>query len=383
MYNIVTGIKKEYTKCHICPKNCSVNRLNDESGFCGIGRNSKVFNTTVLVKECEEIAPTYAIYFAGCSLNCVFCSVSAENALVKLGKPQLPNPQNIEKEKTQVIIKKNYTDSQTWNNTGLAQNHKIKMGRVFIDIDDEFVKRVKKEIEEAKPKTISFIGGEPSVHLLTIFELVEKLNPRIPLIFYTNLYYNSRINRILSEWFKYIVADIHFGSDRCARMLTESNPRLNIDYWRTVTKNAVLLKDVLIVRHLLLPGHIDCCFKKIIDWMNAEIPNKPLNLLTNYFPYMNTQISADEHRLKNTNNHRLKNTGLLRRVSTDEIAEALDYAKNKGIIIKVLDLLKLRSDMNEATAHNQEIVIDEEGTVVFKYMDGMAVEMARFLSSTG
>ncbi|MEO0166504.1 MAG: radical SAM protein [candidate division WOR-3 bacterium] len=346
MYRIIETIEKEYESCHICPRNCGVNRLKGKRGFCGVDRNSKVFNTAVLVNEIEEIAPTYAIYFAGCNLRCIFCSVAEENTLISTGK-----------EKTQ-------------------------MGRDFVEVNDRFIEKIETEIEKLKPKTISFIGGEPSVHLLTIFELIEKLRPKIPLVFYTNLYYNPRINQILSEWFEFIVADMHFGNNTCTRMSTETNNmRICADYFETTTANIKATRNKVILRHLLLPGHLDCCFKKIIDWMSVDIPYKSLWLLTNYFPYLNTQIDTDKK--EDADGHRLDrriaaaSKGLARMVSADEIAKALDYAKNKGIIIKILDLFKLRREMSHCLADNQEIVINEDGIVAFKYLDGMAVEMAR------
>jgi putative pyruvate formate lyase activating enzyme len=35
----------------------------------------------------------------------------------------------------------------------------------------------------------------------------------------------------------------------------------------------------LIVRHLQLPGHFDCCTAPILRWLAAELPDAPLNLM--------------------------------------------------------------------------------------------------------
>ncbi len=357
---LIKAIEKEYQSCNLCPHKCGVNRLNNEFGKCGIGRNSRMFNTTMLVNENEEIAPTYAIYFAGCSLACRFCSVAKENALAKTH--------------TQSEIK--------------VSDPKIEKQFLLLNADDDLITKIKNEISLLKPKTISFIGGEPSVHLLTILELIERLQSRTPLVFYTNLYFNPRIAKIVYELLDlsssvsfppmegasmrgYVVADMHYGDDECARIIANSTN----GYFKTVTKNAIMLSNRLILRHLLLPGHIDCCYKKIIDWMALNLPDKPLYLLTNYFAYLSRQISN----IQKNADEIAKIDSLKRRLYDDEIKKAIDYAENKGIITKILNLLKPRPDMKEPTTQNQEIMIDEDGTVAFKYLDGVTLELASYL----
>ncbi|MGQ9701196.1 MAG: radical SAM protein [bacterium] len=353
--NIIKAIKEEYRSCRLCPWQCGVNRLEDSRGICGVGKDSEVFNTTVLVYENSEIAPTYAIYFAGCSLQCLFCSAVNENTQVKsCAKLKTKSQRSISQQQ------KNYSRAE------------IKTD--FMEVEKKFVKRIKREIEQTKPKTISFIGGEPSVHLLTIFELIDKLESNLPLVFYSNMYFQPKIRQILKEWFEYLIVDIHYGNDRCAKDISRAK-----HYFKTVTENIIALQKKLILRHLLLPGHVECCYKRIIDWMAMEIPEKPLYLLTNYFPYGSTHIGTDsesrkagEKRVKEE-----KNRELTLRPTTDEITEALDYAKNKGIIIKMLDLLKPRQGINKGSALNQEIIIEEDGTVAFKYFDGVALAIAK------
>ncbi len=361
MAEAIDLILREYESCTICPKRCGVNRLNNEKGKCGLGRDSKVFNTTVLVNENEEIAPTYAIYFAGCSLQCSFCSVVNENALVRM---KIPNP-------------KIQTPNNVQNPNSKQQNFELDYTETngnFMNVDNKFVARVRKQITEIKPKTVSFIGGEPSVHLLTIFELIDKLKPKLPLVFYTNMYFQPQVSRIINEFFEYVIADIHFGNNECADTIAKGT-----EFFETVTRNVIQLKNRIILRHLLLPGHLDCCYKKIVDWIVSEIPDKNLYLLTNYFPYVNTQMDTAKKSIHELAQKR-KNDGLSRRVNVNEVAEAVDYAKNKGIIVKILDLLKPRPDMNDAYTLNQEIIIDEDGVVAFKYLDGAALEMARTLA---
>jgi len=57
-------------------------------------------------------------------------------------------------------------------------------------------------------------------------------------------------------------------------------------YMRIVTRNLsrVAEKSRLIVRHLLLPGHFECCFRPIVDWLRRNLPTTPLRIMTGYLP---------------------------------------------------------------------------------------------------
>ena len=306
LQSVITAVKREYESCSICPKDCRVNRLKDEIGACGVGRDSKVFNSVVLVNEDPRIAPTYAIYLAGCNINCQFCSAKKEN------KQNIGTPLNC----------------------ALTQ-------------------QIRKDIEVSKPETISFLGGEPSVHLLTILEIIQNLDSEIPLVFYSNMYYHYRINSILEEIFDRFIVDLHYGNNDCAINIAGAE-----NFFPIVTQNIIRMKERLILRHLLLPGHLDCCFKKIAVWAKTNLPDQIFYLLTDYFPY----------NLSNPTN---------RRINNDEITSALNYAKEIGLEVKTLDVLRRPQEAVVDRGHSQEITIDGDGTVVFKYNTIEAIEIAR------
>ena len=53
-----------------------------------------------------------------------------------------------------------------------------------------------------------------------------------------------------------------------------------------MTRNLALasVHGDLIVRHLLLPGHFDCCFVPIIDWIAEQMPDVKFSLRDGYLP---------------------------------------------------------------------------------------------------
>jgi putative pyruvate formate lyase activating enzyme len=62
--------------CRVCPRECSVDRLNDERGLCKIGRHATVASHFPHFGE-ENCLRGWrgsgTIFFSGCNLRCVFC----------------------------------------------------------------------------------------------------------------------------------------------------------------------------------------------------------------------------------------------------------------------------------------------------------------------
>jgi len=77
--------------CHSCPRNCGVNRLAGEEGFCRTGRHARV--CSVFAHFGEESCLVGArgsgtIFFGGCNLGCVFC----QNHDISQGDAGMPRP---------------------------------------------------------------------------------------------------------------------------------------------------------------------------------------------------------------------------------------------------------------------------------------------------
>ncbi|MBD3274452.1 MAG: radical SAM protein, partial [Candidatus Marinimicrobia bacterium] len=68
--------KKLLHNCDICPWDCGVNRLNDETGVCRVGRLARVSSFFPHRGE-EDVLRGWngsgTIFFSGCNLRCVFC----------------------------------------------------------------------------------------------------------------------------------------------------------------------------------------------------------------------------------------------------------------------------------------------------------------------
>jgi putative pyruvate formate lyase activating enzyme len=76
-------------KCRACPRDCGVNRLGGELGYCGIGKDAIVSSAG---PHFGEEAPLVGrggsgtIFLAGCNLGCIFCQ-NYETSHLREGRP--------------------------------------------------------------------------------------------------------------------------------------------------------------------------------------------------------------------------------------------------------------------------------------------------------
>src|SRR4030042_4626467 len=69
-------LRNRLAACDICPRDCRVNRLDNQTGFCGAGSNLTVY--TAFLHQGEEPglcakAGSGTIFFSGCNLKCLYC----------------------------------------------------------------------------------------------------------------------------------------------------------------------------------------------------------------------------------------------------------------------------------------------------------------------
>lgn len=75
----------EYQECKLCPRECKVNRLEGQLGFCKNSSRLKVARASLHFFEEPCLSGTNgsgAVFFSGCSLKCIYCQnheISEEN----------------------------------------------------------------------------------------------------------------------------------------------------------------------------------------------------------------------------------------------------------------------------------------------------------------
>jgi putative pyruvate formate lyase activating enzyme len=190
------------------------------------------------------LIPTFAIALSGCDLRCDFCITGAES----------------------------------WN----PRAGKIIGAR-------EMAAKAKAALADGA-KTVMILGGEPTIHLPTVLELVALLPDDAKLIWKTNAHGSTEARVLLDGIFDVWLADFKFGSDNCARRLARVS-----DYTGVLRENLLWANShsELIVRHLLMPGHLECCWRPVAEWLATHLPGVKVNLRSGFWPAWKSSRHAE------------------------------------------------------------------------------------------
>jgi putative pyruvate formate lyase activating enzyme len=230
--------------CHFCAHHCGVNRLQSPAGLCHAGAETRFFSAQVEVSDELELIPTFAIALNGCDLRCDFCITGADS----------------------------------WNaRTGAALNVM------------EMAAQAERALNRGA-RTVMVLGGEPTIHLHVALELVAALPDAARLVWKTNAHGSAAARELLEGMFDVWLADFKFGHDGCAQRLAKVP-----DYTRIVQENLLWANEhsELIVRHLLMPGHLDCCWKPVAAWLAENLPGVKVNLRSGFWPAWHSRRHAE------------------------------------------------------------------------------------------
>ena len=93
-------------------------------------------------------------------------------------------------------------------------------------------------------------------------------NENIPLIWNSNFYMSKHVMNLLDGFVDLFLSDFKYGPGKCAEKLSKIP-----NYWNTVTRNHKIAKNSgnMIIRHLVLPGHVECCSKPVLKWISENL----------------------------------------------------------------------------------------------------------------
>jgi len=226
--------------CRLCEIRCGVNRMSDQRGPCGAGRQARVYNVFTHLGEEPELSPCLAVFLTGCNFRCAFCS-----------------------------------DGAHVDEPGLG-----------VVLDPQSIAR-----RAAGLKMVEFVGGLPDVNLLAVAECAEALPGDVGVAINTNGWFTPEALDAMAGWVDWLVADLKFGPGPCAQSLAEIS-----GYWEVLTRNLALAAEGpfrLIVRHLLMPGHTQCCTRPALAWLAGHMPAVRVNVMTGYRPLHRATLRSD------------------------------------------------------------------------------------------
>lgn len=230
--------------CRFCAHFCGVNRSAGEMGICRAGTKARWFCAQIESGEEAELSPCFSISLNGCDLRCSFC----------------------------------ITGQDSWNPSGGEE------------LDARRMLARTQHALGLGARTIQILGGEPTIHLPSVLELVGSLPGDAHLVYKTNGHCSAEARDLLEGLFDTWVIDYKFGSDCCAERLarvtryTES-VRENL-CWAAGTSN-------LIVRHLLMPGHLECCWRPIAQWLSRELSGVKVSLRPGFWPAWQSHLWSE------------------------------------------------------------------------------------------
>ena len=242
-----------YENCMLCPRRCNVDRADGKTGACGVDSNIKVARAALHYWEEPCISGkngSGAVFFSGCSLHCVFC-----------------------------------------------QNRDISDGRVGKEISRQRLSDIFFELKEKGANNINLVT--PGQYIPDIVWAVENARAEgfdLPIIYNTSGYENVESLKMLEGIVDIYLPDFKYMDSTLAKKYSKA-----VDY-PAVAKKAVaemvrqqpdavfdgqtgLIKKGVIVRQLLLPGHVKDA-KDILKFLYESYGNHIyISMMSQFTPF--------------------------------------------------------------------------------------------------
>ncbi len=259
--------KRILTNCHFCTRRCGINRFKGELGYCRCGTEITVSSIFEHMGEEPELVPSGTVFTIGCTMCCKHCQ--------------------------------NWTISQ-W----------IEKGEVYT------LERLAKEIEHLRMngcRNVNLVGGEPTPWLEQWLETFRHVNVNVPVVWNSNSYYSPETAQLLAGFADVYLLDFKYGSNGCAEKISDAP-----NYWEACTRKHLEAKKhgELIIRILVLPNHLECCTKPVINWIAENLGTETrVNVMFQYRPEWRAHEIPE----------------LRRRLTRNEMERAIQLAKKANL----------------------------------------------------
>jgi len=229
--------KKLVSPCILCERRCRIRR-EERIGACRLDAKTYVHSWFHHLGEEAPLVPSGTIFYGGCNFSCVYCQ--------------------------------NYDISQVAPRKGEV-------------VDGRRLAEIQRLLRIHGARNINHVGGEPTPSLHTIAESLLYLDVNVPQLWNSNMYMSSEAMEVLLDIIDIWLPDFKYGNNRCALRLS-AVPR----YTEVVKRNLLLAIEHgdMIIRHLVLPGHVECCSIPVIRWIAENLPRDRVlvNIMDQYRP---------------------------------------------------------------------------------------------------
>lgn len=268
-------------KCMLCPRNCGVDRYKT-FGVCGADYRLKIAHYSVHMWEEPIISGrngSGTIFFSNCNLKCIFC-----------------------------------------------QNKKISTDGYGKYVSDERFKNMCLELQGLGASNINLVTPTHYVpQIVNVLQNIKGNELKIPIVYNTSSYENVDTIKLLNNIVDIYLADLKYFDDDLGEKFSNCK-----NYFKYATRaiwemyeqvgdiiigEDGLLKKGLVVRVLVLPGHIDDS-KKIIKYLYDKYKNKIFISIMNQYTPINKCLKYKE---------------LNRCVTDNEYNDVINYACDIGV----------------------------------------------------
>lgn len=246
----------DYTNCRLCPRECGVNRAAGETGFCSCPAAALVAKTMRHMWEEPVLAGSGgsgAVFFGGCTLGCKYC-----------------------------------------------QNAAISGGPVGTPVDSAGLRRIFEDLIAQGAENIDLVT--PTHFLPTILPALEPKLP-VPVVCNCGGYERVEILRELEGKIDIYLPDFKYADGALAAALSGAPdyfPRAQDAIREMVRQTGApqwqgeRLVRGTVIRHLILPGHVDNSLR-VLDWIGETFaPGQVLvSLMRQYTPMGNLPAPFD------------------------------------------------------------------------------------------
>ena len=267
-------LEARLASCDICPRECRVNRLEGETGFCHSSRLPIVSSFCAHQGEEPVLSGSRGsgtIFFGNCNLRCVYCQ-------------NYQSSQDWEKQRSKEV------DFSTLAEDMLYLQDELGCHNINLISPSHFVPQIVRALTEAVPMGL-----------------------KLPLVYNTNSYDSIKTLEELSGIISIYLPDLKYASDAYASQLSEapdyvarSRQAIKEMYRQVgglVVDKSGLAQRGLIVRHLILPNGLSGS-RESLTWLAKEVSSRvTISAMSQYhpihrayqFPLLSRSISPSEY----------------------------------------------------------------------------------------
>jgi len=273
---------KRLEKCNLCPRNCGVNRLRDEKGFCQIGRKAVISSYGAHFGEEAPLVGmngSGTIFITSCNLGCIFC-----------------------------------------------QNYEISHWRVGEEVDDEEFAKIMLYLQARGCHNINIVTPSHIVpQLLSTLKIAIERGLRLPIVYNTSAYDSLETLRLLEGVVDIYMPDAKFADGNVSKefcnapdypqVMKQAIKEMHRQVGDLVINEEGIAVKGLLVRHLVMPEGL-AGTEEICRFIAEGIsPHTYINIMAQYRPC----YKAVGH------------PKIGRRITRKEFESALEIARKAGL----------------------------------------------------